>query len=233
MTVTLGDFSGGHGGIFAGDELHAGETLQIALALGQCLLMGVNFRNVLPPGTGLGQQIVVHLQPHATDNAEIVLHHQIVNGVDAAGGAVFQRQYAVAAQALFNGGEHRLERGKVHDVRQLKELIARKLRIGAGHALTGNGRLRGEQLGRFAHSGLNFACQRRIAAEEPVLVAAAELKEQRIQRGGIVPQRLGGGLDGFLQLLPFPDWVQHRQAVLLFIGCDTGGNVHPFGEQLY
>ena len=233
MAVPLRHLLGGYGGILTGDDLHIGEGLQILLALAQGLLVGVDLRDVAPLGAGLHQQIVVHLQPHTADDAEIVLHHQIVNGIDAAGGAVFQRQHTVAAQSPFDSGKHCLKGSEVHDVRPLEQLVAGQLGIGPRHALAGHRHIGGEQLGGVVNGGADLPGQRGRGSQQPVLVAAAELKEQRIQRGGIVPQRLGGGLDGFLQLLPLPDWVQHRQAVLLLVGGDAGGGVHPLGKQLY
>lgn len=76
MAVPLRHLLGGYGGILTGDDLHIGEGLQILLALAQGLLVGVDLRDVAPLGAGLHQQIVVHLQPHTADDAEIVLHHR-------------------------------------------------------------------------------------------------------------------------------------------------------------
>ena len=195
--------------------------------------MGVDLLDVLPPGAGLDQQVVVDLQPDAADDAEIVLHHQVVNGVDAAGGAVFQGQHAVAAEALFNGGEHCLKGGEEHGPGQLEQLVAGQLRVSSRHALAGHRHIGGEQLGGVVNGGADLPGQRGRGSQQPVLVAAAQLEEHGVEGGGVVLHVLRGLGHHVRQLLLLPGGVQHRKAPLLFAGGDSGGGLHPLGEKLH
>ena len=89
---------------------------------------------------------MVNLDANRAHDAEVVLRHQVVDRVHAARRAVFQRQHAVAAEALFNGGEHRLKGTEKERARALEQPLARLLGIRALHALTGDGGVLGKEL---------------------------------------------------------------------------------------
>ena len=94
------------------------------------------------------QQTVVDPQANAAHDGEIVLLHEIIHRVDRTCRAVFQRQHAVLAQPLLNGGEDLVERRAEEHARVLEQLVAGLLGIRALHALAGDSRRGGEQLRR-------------------------------------------------------------------------------------
>ena len=193
--------------------------------------MRVDFLDVRELCTGLGQQAVVDLQAHTAHDAEVVLHHQIVHGVDGAGRAVFQRDDTVAAQALFDGGEHRLERSAVKHVRHREQAVARELGIRALHALTRDGRVLREQL-RCARDGLlDLGSQRARDAEQPVLAAAAELKDERVERHGVFAQVLRRSVRDLLQLRALAPGIERREIVRLLVARDLRRDLHALVKQ--
>ena len=205
--------------------------LQILLALAQRLLVRVNFADVRLLCAGLDQQIVVDLEADAPHDAEIVMRHQVIDRVDRASRAVLHRHHAVLAESRLDGREHSLERIEIQHVRQPEQLVARELRIRARHALTGHRRPLREQLRRLLDGRLDLLGQRRRLFQQPVLIAPAQLEQQRIERHGVFLKRLRRLLRHVQQLCPLPRRIEHRQPMLLLIGRDLCGHVHPLRKQ--
>ena len=70
---------------------------------------------------------MVNLQPDASHNIEMMLHHQVVNHIHGAGVAVLKRNHAVAAKAFFNGLKYRLKTRAEEDFGIAEELLAGSL----------------------------------------------------------------------------------------------------------
>ena len=216
----------GRGGILAAHDRHARQALQKAAALADGLLVGVDLLNIRQLRAGSCQQAVVDLQADAAHDAEVVAHHEIVHRVDRARRAVFHRDNTVAAQALLNGGKHRVKRRAIKHVRQREQPVARKLRICALHALTGDGGVLRKQRLRVRDGVLDLGRQRARDAEQPVLAAAAELENERIERHGIIAQRLRRAVCDLLQLRALTSGVERRKAVCLLVAADLRRDVH-------
>ena len=230
-TVRLRHALGRHSGVLTRDDLHALEILQILLALAQRLLVRVDLADVFLLCAGLDQQIVVDLEADAPHDAEIVVRHQIIDRVDRARRAVLHRHHAVLAEARLDGREHGLKGIEIQHVRQPEQLVARELRIGPRHALAGHRRPLWEQLRCLLDGRLDLLGQRRRLFQQPVLIAPAQLEQQRIERHGVFLQRLRRLLRHVQQLCPLPRRIEHRQPMLLLIGRDLCGHVHPLRKQ--
>ena len=147
--------------------------------------MGINLADILKLGAGLHQQVVVDLHPHRAYDTEIMLAHQVIDRIDRAGGAVFHRDDAIAAEPLFDGGEDRVKAGKIKGAGAQEELFAGDAGIGTLHALAGHHRrlrkkLRGLTQGLFNGLGLGAG-----GVQDAVLAAAAELHNHGKERGRV------------------------------------------------
>ena len=201
---------GGSGGVGAGGDLHALELFQIGAALADGLGMGEDLLHILQLGAPLGHQVVVHLQPGGPDDLELVVQHKVIYLGDGTGGAVFQREHAVLAEAVLHGGKDTLKAAEVHHLGVFEELSTGQLGVGPFHALAGNGGLGGEQVGGGGHGPLDLLPQGGRLGVQGTLVAPADLKEHGPQSIAVLLQ-LRGKLGGDVrQLLPLPGHVQHR-----------------------
>ncbi|MEI3100345.1 MAG: hypothetical protein V8T45_00465 [Oscillospiraceae bacterium] len=79
---------------------------------------------------------------------------------------------------------------EIEDARQAEELFAGQLGVSSLHALTGHRGLGGKELGGVFNGGLYLLGQGGTGAQDAVLVAAAQLKYQGIEGGGVVLQLL-------------------------------------------
>ena len=188
--------------------------------------MGVDLLDIRQLCAGSRQQAVVDLQAHAAHDAEVVAHHEIVHRVHRARRAVFHRDDTVAAQALLNGGEHRIKRRTVRHVRQCEQPVARELRVRALHALTGDGGVLRKQRRRVRDGVLDLGRQRARDAKQPVLAAAAELENERIERHRVITQCLRRAVGDLLQLRALTPGVQRRKAVCLLVAADLRCDLH-------
>jgi len=200
-------------------------------ALADGLLVGVDLADVFDLRAGIGEEIVVDLDAHRAHDAEVVTHHEVIDRVHAARGAVFKRQHAVAAKALFDGGKHRLEGREKEGVRALKELFAGLLGVCALHALTGNGGFLREKMRRLFDRLGDLRGQVAPRAEQTALAAAAQFKNERIERGNVFSQILGRFFHERAHLFLFVSRVEHAQAVCLLVGGDLLRRFHALGEQ--
>ena len=174
---------------------------------------------------------MVNLDANRAHDAEVVLRHQVVDRVHAARRAVFQRQHAVAAEALFNGGEHRLEGTEKERARALEEPFARLLRIRALHALTGDGGVLGKELRRLFDGLGNFRGQITLRAEKTALAAAAQLENEGIERRDIFAQIARRFVQNFAHFLLLAARIEHAQAVGLLVCRDLFGGLHALGKE--
>ena len=222
---------GGGGGILAADDGDLRVLGQEGPALADGLLVGVDLPDVRELRPRLCQEVVVHLQPDGADDAEVVLLHEVVDGVDGAGGAVLQGDDAEAAEALLNGGEDGLEAGEVEDVGTAEEPVAGQLGVGPLHPLAGDAGALREELGGVRQRLLDGLRQGAGDAQEPGLAAAAQLKDGLVEGVRVVPEFLGGLLLQLPELGPLPPGVQHRDAVGLLPGGDLRRHLHPLEEE--
>ena len=163
------------------------------------------------------QQTVIHAQADAADNGEIVLLHEVIHRVDRACRAVFQRQNAVLAQALLDGGENLVKCRAEEHARMLEQLVAGLLRIRALNALAGDGRRGREQLRRVFQRRFQKCRKRRLFVQQIALIAAAEGEQQPVEAHGFLLQILRRGLYDLRQFFALPPGIQNRQAVRFFI----------------
>ena len=92
-----------------------------------------------------------------------------------------------------------------------------------------------EQLRRARDGLLDLCGQRARDAEQPVLAAAAELKDERVERHGVFAQILRCGVCDLLQLCALAPGVERREVVRLLVACDLRRDLHALvkqGEQL-
>ena len=136
-----------------------------------------------------------------------------------------------AAKALFDGGKHRLEGREKEGVRALKELFAGLLGVCALHALTGNGGFLREKMRRLFDRLGDLRGQVAPRAEQTALAAAAQFKNERIERGNVFSQILGRFFHERAHLFLFVSRVEHAQAVCLLVGGDLLRRFHALGEQ--
>ena len=180
---------------------------------------------------GQREKGMVDLQPHASDDAEAVLGHEIIDLVHGAGRTVFQRNDAVLAEALLNGGKNSVKGGEIEHVRRAEQLFTRLLRVRALHALTGDDGLRREELRRVLDRRFNFLRQLRVCAEQPALIPTAQLKDERVQTHCRVFKFLARQLCDLAQLLPFASRVQDAKRVLFFVCRDLRRRLHPLDKE--
>ena len=164
-----------------------------------------------------GQQAVIYAQADAADDGEVVLLHEVIHRVDRACRAVFQRQNAVLAQALLDGGENLVKCCAEEHARMLEEFIAGLLRIRALNALAGNGCCGREQLRRLLQRCFEKRRKRCFFVQQIALVATAEGEQQPVEAHGLLLQILRRGLYDLRELFALPPSVQNRQAVRFFI----------------
>ena len=179
----------------------------------------------------LDQEIVVDFQPDGPDDGEVVADHQVVDLLDGAGGGVLDGHDAVAAQTLFNGGEHALKILEIHDKGHFEQLFTGDLCECALYAADAHGHVLGEQLGGSVDGVVDALAQFGVVLHLAALVGAAQLEEGRVEHAGIIPHfRRHFGAQG-AHLLPLPARVQYRQTLFLFIFRDFSRRLHPLPEQ--
>lgn len=66
--------------------------------------------------------------------------------------------------------------------------------------------------------------------QQAVLAAAAELKEQRVERHGVALQLLRRFFAHGVEFFPLPPLIEHRKAVFGFIPGNVPGDVHALGK---
>ena len=206
-------------------------ALQKARALADGLLVGVDLADVLDLRAGFGEQIVIDLDAHRAHDAEVMAHHEVVDRVHAACGAVFKRQHTVAAKPLFDGGKHSFKGREKEGARALEEPLAGLLGVCALHALTGDGGLLREERRRLFDRLGNLFRQVALRAEKTALAAAAEFKDEGIQRRNVFAQFLWRFFHERAHLFLFVARVEHAQAVRLLVGGDLLRRFHALGEQ--
>ena len=195
--------------------------------------MGIYLADVFKLRAGTDEKAVVDLEACAADDVKFMLEHEIVDLVDGARRAVFQRNNAVLAKTLFDRREDGLKVREIQNVRCLEELFTGQLGICALDALAGDHRLGREEVGRgFDRSG-NFFRKLRVVSEKAVLIRAAQRENERIQAPCAVFQIVGRHLGDRGQLLPLAPRVQNGKIVFLLIGRNLGGAGHPLGKELH
>ena len=135
--------------VFAAGHSHVRQLLQKFGALLQCLTMRNDLADLGRLHARQGKQTVIYAQADAANNREVVLLHEVVHRIDRTCCAVFQRQNAVLAQALLDGGENLVKCCAEEHARMLEEFIAGLLRIRAFDALAGDSCCGREQLRRL------------------------------------------------------------------------------------
>ena len=105
LPAGFGDHPRRRGGIFAAGDGDVRQLLQKFGALLQRLPVRDDLADVGQLRARERQQTVVDPQADAAHDGEIVLLHEIIHRVDRTCRAVFQRQHAVLAQPLLNGGD--------------------------------------------------------------------------------------------------------------------------------
>ena len=88
-----------------------------------------------------------------------------------------------------------------------------------------------EQL-RCARDGLlDLGSQRTRDAEQPVLAAAAELKDERVERHGVFAQVLRRGVRDLLQLRALAPGIERREIVRLLVARNLRRDLHALVKQ--
>ncbi len=117
--------------------------LDKASALRDGLTVAVDLAHVGELGAGFDEQVVVDLEAQRAHDMEVELCEQVVDGVDRAGGGVFDGQHAKLAKAVAHGAHNALEGLEERNIGHVEELARGYLTIGTFHALAGNsGRMR-------------------------------------------------------------------------------------------
>ena len=228
----LGNHAGRCRRVFAAGHSHVRQLLQKFGALLQCLTMRNDLADLGRLHARQGKQTVIYAQADAANNREVVLLHEVVHRIDRTCCAVFQRQNAVLAQALLDGGENLVKCCAEEHARMLEEFIAGLLRIRAFDALAGDSCCGREQLRRLLQRCFEKRRKRCFFVQQIALVAAAEREQQPVEAHGLLLQILRRGLYDLRQLLALPPSVQNRQAVRFFIRRDPRSRLHPLGKQL-
>ena len=95
----VGDHLGRHGRVWVPGGVQV-VGLDKAGTLGNGLAVAVDLAHVGELGAGLDEQVVVDLEAKRAHDVEVELGEQVVDGVDRAGGGVFDGQYAKFAEAV-------------------------------------------------------------------------------------------------------------------------------------
>ena len=223
----LGDHLGGGSGVGADVDMPFLVLGKEGGTLLDCLLMRVDFPDILRLCAGKGQQRVIDLDPRGTDDIAVMPDQQVVDAVDGTGQAVLDGQDPVLAQPALDSAEDVLKGPAVHDRGIADHLFAGQLGISALHTLAGDHGLFGKERG---HGGNGFPdllsqCAFRTAVQ--LLAQPAVVQQQMIQGTDSLLIFLTGQISNLIQQVPFPFTVQHGQVVLLLVSADGAGNVHP------
>ena len=179
--------------------------------------MGIDGLDIRKRSAGIGQKIVVNLQPEGADDGEIVPDHEIVDLGDGTGGRVFDRQNAVLTHTLLNGVEDPVKVFEVHNEGAFEDFFTGNLGVSALNTLTGHNGGLGEKLRRFVDGFGNRLVKLAHFSVSLALVAAAQLEEHGVQHPGIVFHFRACHFRNLLQDSPLPGGNKNRQIVGLFI----------------
>ena len=229
--LPLGHHLGRGGGVVAGDHAHAGQTVQKAGALADGLRMGVDLRQLLRLCPGQAQQLVPDAQTGAAHDGQVLALEQVVHCADGAVGAVFDGQHAELAQAGLHRRGHGLKALDVHDVAPGQQPVARGLRVGALHALTGHKAGLGEHAAARREGRLHLRGHVGGGVHQLRLPRAGEVEQGGEQVIGValLVARLRRDLGEDLTL---PLAVADGQALLVLGGGHVLGQRHPGQEEL-
>ena len=188
--------------------------------------MGINLPDLIHPRARQGQQRMIDLDPHGTDDIAVVPDHQVIDAVHRAGKAVLDGQDAILAQAALNRPEDILEGSAVQDGGITDHLFTGQLGIGTFDALTGNHGFFGKNRG---HSGDDFPDllpERASRMAVHLLTHPAVIDQQVIERPDALFVFFPSLLRNFVQQTSFPLAVQHGQVVFPLIPADGPGGFH-------
>ena len=91
--------------------------------------MGVNLGYVFRFGAGFREKVVLDAEADRPGDMEAVLSHKVVNGVDGAHGAVFNREHAEVAKSPLDGAEDGVPILKIEDVGYREHFIGGNLSV--------------------------------------------------------------------------------------------------------
>ena len=188
------------------------------------LLVREYLSDVFQPHPFFCKQVVVDFQAVGAHDIKILFEHQVIYLAHRACRAVFKRQHTVAAFARFDGFKNTFKGGEVFNLRQLKQLLRRNLRVSTLNALAGylcGGR---EEL-RSALFGFckNFT-RLRLRAEQLFLIRARQRHDGGIKHPAVVGKFLARQFGNGGQLVAFAGGVIHLLAVCTFILRNTCRN---------
>ena len=248
-TIELGAAAGGNGGnvvsaclsdilcclgsIFVDSDFHIAQRLDEVAALAQSLFVGDNFLDIRELGALCCHKAVVNLHADRADNAEIVAHHQVVDLVDRACGAVFNGQHAILAEALFNSGENCIKVLEEHDIGSGEQLLASHLRVCSLNTLAGNGCKLGEEIVGVLHSVSDFYAQFLLAADDLFLINLAQIHHQGVERIGVASHVLAGHFSYLTQLLSLALGVKDLFAAVFLAEGNVLADLHALGEEIH
>ena len=175
---------------------------------------------------------MVDLHPHGADDVQIVIHHQIVYPLYGAGGAVFNRQYAVFAHAGFDGGEHAVKGGEVQNRGDLEHLGCGDLGVRTLHALAGDPCLFGEQLGGGFPCVFDDRGVLALGGQLFVLIGSAQGQNGGVEHHGIFVQILPCLSGNIRKQFPLTGGIQHGQAVFSLVFRHIAGHLHAAQEKI-
>ena len=101
--------------------------------------MAVDLAHVGELGAGLDEQVVVDLEAKRAHDVEVELGEQVVDGVDRAGGGVFDGQYAKFAEAVAYSAHDTFEGLEERDIGHVEELTRGDLTVSTLNALASDG----------------------------------------------------------------------------------------------
>ena len=126
-----GELLGGDCGVGARHRPHLRVGLEVGCALRKGVGVACDFADILELCAGAAEEHVVDLDAHRAHDVETMLHHEIVDLGDGAGGGILDREHSVGAESLLNRLEDALESGEEEDCRDVEHLGGGDLRVGA------------------------------------------------------------------------------------------------------
>ena len=167
--------------------------LDKAGALGDCLAMAVDLAHVCELGAGLDEQVMIDLEAQRAHDVEVELGEQVVDGVDRAGGGVFDGQHAKLAKAVAHGTHDALEGLEERDIGYVEELARGDLAVGAFDALAGDAGRLGEKRVKGCSRGVGLLRHRDALelVDVALLLGLAHAHEETKQGDGLGLVALG------------------------------------------
>ena len=150
----------------------AGQGVEELGALRDSVGMAGDLLHVLKLRSARREKHVTDAELNGTDDLEVVLGHQVVDGSHASHCGVLDRQDSIVAHSFLHGREHVVESLEVENRGEVHEAAGSLLGVGTFHAGTCHGSGRRKRRGRCGGSLLYRLGERAFACEFSALASA-------------------------------------------------------------